>query len=135
MDPSAIVLEKIRSADLRSEAVADAPQPHLVIVELKLPRPTLEMTEPRPDGLRPGRARLRFAAAGAASAEVERQIADTSERIEAITGKAPETFLSTSGSFVVEANGAQIGRIADLPSVSAIWPNTRRIVEEHDGRR
>lgn len=124
MDLSSAVLEKIRSTDLRNEAVSEAEQPHTVIVELDLPMPKLESIGPKPIGFG-SRPRLRFAPSEPAS-DLGSRIEASKEDIATITGRRPEAFLSTSGSFVVNATGEQIGRIAKMPSVSAIWPNTRR---------
>ncbi len=125
MDLPVAVLEKIRSDELRDAAVAEAPRPRTVIVELDLPMPKLEAAAPlRPD-LR-GKPRFRFAAPDASAAEAGRKIEASKEDIASITGRLPETYLSAAGSFVVTANGEQIGRIARMSSVSAIWPNAQR---------
>lgn len=129
MELPASVLEKIRSDDLRHEAMAETSESRSVIVELDLPMPKLEMTESRGAGST-GRSRLRFAPmAREDEAEAGRKaskIEALKEGIATITGHLPETYLSASESFVVNANGEQIGRIACMPTVSAIWPNSRR---------
>lgn len=120
--PSA-VLEKIRSDDLRNEAVAEASEPHTVIVELNLPMPQLEMAPSIGIAAR-GKPRFRF---GSAESDSDHgyQIAASKADIATITGKSPINYLASAGSFVVTANGAQIGRIACMSSVSAIWPNSQ----------
>ena len=135
MDSSPTILGKIRSTDLRNEAVAEAPQSRVVIVELDLPAADLEMASVSGDRFGSSRPRFRPGKPSGQTLEMERRITDTSNGIERITGKPPETFLSTSKSFIVEANGEQIGRIAEMPSVSAIWPNTRRVIEGTDVTR
>ncbi|WP_298961988.1 hypothetical protein [uncultured Methylobacterium sp.] len=126
MDLPQAVLEKIRSGDLRDEVAAETPNPRTVIVELDLPAAKLEMTSPPgPGGV--GRPRFRFEPQSpSTTSEIDGRIASLSNGIAEILGRPPETFLATSGSFVIEANGEQIGRIARMPTVSAIWPNTRR---------
>ena len=129
MELPAAILEKIRSDDLRHEAVAESSEPRSVIVELNLPMPKLEMASRRTAGLR-SKAHIRFAAPtpedAAEAGREESKIATSEKAIATITGHPPETYLSASGSFVVKANGEQIGRIAHMSTVSAIWPNSNR---------
>jgi hypothetical protein len=73
-----------------------------VLVELDVPQPHLEVM-PSEHGL----------------AKMQRQI-------ENIIGRKPEQFLTSSGTFVLSATGKQLQGLADLPFVTAIWPNTRR---------
>jgi len=128
MELPAAILEKIRSDDLRSEAMAENSEPRSVIVELDLPMPKLEMAERQTVGLR-SKAQFRFAAPSPGEAGETGQdaskISASKEGIATITGRSPETYLATSGSFVVKATGEQIGRIARMATVLAIWPNLK----------
>lgn len=127
MELPAAILEKIRSSDLRKDAIAETLEPRSVIVELDLPMPKLEIVDRRTSGLR-SKAQFRFAKPTPGDATEAGQeaskIAASKEGIATITGRLPDTYLSASGSFVVRANGEQIGRIASLSTVSAIWPNS-----------
>jgi hypothetical protein len=129
MELPAAILEKIRSDELRSEAVAETSEQRSVIVELDLPMPKLEMGDRRTEGLR-GKAHFRFAAPTpediAEAGQEDSKITASKEDIATITGRLPDNYLSTAGSFVVRANGEQIGRIARMSTVSAIWPNSKR---------
>lgn len=129
MELPAAILEKIRSNDLRNEAIAETLEPRSVIVELDLQTLKLELADRRTSGLR-GKTQFRFATPTAEeSSEAEQEsskIAASKEGIATITGRLPDTYLSASGSFVVKANGEQIGRIALMSTVSAIWPNSNR---------
>ncbi len=128
MDLPTAILDKIRSDDLRDAAVAEAPRPRTVIVELDLPMPKLVAAAPLAPGLR-SKPRFRFAAPDPVqdpAAEAGRTIEASKEDIASITGRPPETYLSAAASFVVTATGEQIGRIARMASVSAIWPNAQR---------
>jgi hypothetical protein len=124
MDLPASVLEKIQSNDLRAAVAREAEAPRTVIVELDLPMPKLRTVAP---GNRHGTGRACFSFAPAETGpEIGARIADSSRHIAEIIGRPPETFLESSASFVVEATGSQIGQIAEMPAVSAIWPNTQR---------
>ena len=124
-DGSTAVLTKIRSEDLRAAVAAGEPERASVIVEIDVPHPTVETVSPQtPDGGR--RAKFRLTSPEPDPAETERRIAETLREVESILGRAPESYFSTSGSFVVEATGEQLRRIATLPFVTAIWPNSRR---------
>ncbi|MDP4025550.1 hypothetical protein Q8W71_23220 [Methylobacterium sp. NEAU 140] len=126
MDLAATVLAKIQSDGLRSEAVAETATAHTVIVELDLPMPKLETAVRATSSLR-GKPSFRFAPPDpGAEASAASKIAASREDIAQITGNLPETYLPTSGSFVVKASGEQIARIARMASVSAIWPNSHR---------
>lgn len=109
-------LEKIRSADLRRDAEAERGERRVVIVEIEAPRPTL-YARPAMVGL-PGRRSL-----GIRAAEPVDLAAVTAEITQAL-GRDPGRFLASSNSFIVDANGPDILRLAHLPSVAAIWPNT-----------
>jgi hypothetical protein len=125
MDTPATVIEKIRSEELRTKAMAGDSRPSIVIVELDLPQPKIEAISPS-ERTSIGRPSFRFSQTADESADITHRVAQSSSDIERIIGKPPERFLATSGTFIVEANGEQIRNIAKLPTVSAIWPNTKR---------
>src|SRR5688500_9288962 len=92
------MLEKIRSEDLRDQAVTADPQPHVVIVELDLPHPEVDTI--LPDKRAPsGRFQFRFNPASENTSEIDRRVTESSREIEKIVGKPPERFFSTSQSF------------------------------------
>ncbi len=124
-DMPAAALEKIQSQDLKRDAAQAGSQPHTVIVELDIPMGKIEAAIPK-SRTYPGPPKLSIAPPPTSPDEIERRVSETATAIEKITGKAPETFFSTSGSFVVVANGEQLRSIATLSWVAAIWPNTRR---------
>ncbi|WP_157091463.1 hypothetical protein [Methylobacterium nodulans] len=96
--------------------------PLVAVVEVSLPNPKLEPVIPRSSGdVRVSRFQL--VGPEPDPEEVNRRVNDVRRAIEEITGKPPENFLASSGSFVIEANGKQLLRVADLPNVAAIWPN------------
>jgi hypothetical protein len=116
------MIEKVRSADLRSDVASARSEPRVVIVELDIPKARVEVIRPEQrDAF--GRTRFRLGAATPAGGAVERRITDARREIERIIGRPADRFFRSSNSFVVEANGEQIGRLAELPSVAAIWPN------------
>jgi hypothetical protein len=119
----ATVLDKIRSEELRREAVKTRPESHVVVVELNLPRPKVEVIRSNQE---PGSgARFSVAPNASDSAEAESRISRTRKAIEEIIGRPPEQFFPSSGAFVVTATGKQLQQLVKLPDVAAIWPNTR----------
>jgi hypothetical protein len=114
-------LEKIRSEDLRQAAAETKSKPHVVIVEVAIPRPQVDVLSPGGQG-ETGAARFRISSKVTKSDEV-RPLAETRRAIEKILGRPAERFFSSSGAFVVTATGEQIRHLADLPQVRAIWPN------------
>ena len=121
--PPAVELKKIRSEALRREAIETDSTPRVVVVEVNLPRPRVERRSQ--DAAHLG-IRWQIQEGSADTAETDRQIADMRKAIKRITGKPPERFFSSSGAFVVTANGKQLQELAKLPAVSAIWPNDPR---------
>ena len=119
----ATALDKIRSEQLRREAATTPSESHVVVVELNLPRPKIEVIGPNQV---PGsEARFRVAPDASDSAEAESRVSRTRKAIEKIIGKPPEQFFPSSGAFVVRATGKQLQELVKLPDVVAIWPNTR----------
>jgi hypothetical protein len=116
------VLEKVQSADLRNDVASARSTPRVVIVELDLPKARVEVIRPEQQDAF-ATARFRLGAATPAGDAVERRIADARREIERIIGRPADRFFRSASSFIVEANGEQIGRLAELPSVAAIWPN------------
>jgi hypothetical protein len=117
------VIEKVRSADLRSDVASARSEPRVVIVELDMPKARVEVIRPEQHDDFGSRARFRLGATTPAGEAVERRISNARGEIERIIGRPADRFFRSSNSFVVEANGEQIGRLAELPSVAAIWPN------------
>jgi hypothetical protein len=115
-------MKKIRSDNLRQEAIETRSEPHVVIVEINIPHPKIV---PLPSDADRGGVGTRFKIESAPSAtnDADRRVAETRKAIQKITGNAPERFFSSSGAFVVTATGNQLRQLACLPSVSAIWPN------------
>jgi hypothetical protein len=121
-DPAA-ALDKIRSDELRREAVTTRSQPHVVVVELNLPQPKVEVM---PSSREPGRGTgFSISTEPSDSTVSESRVAKTRHAIEQIIGRPPERFFPSSGSFVVTATGKQLQQLVELPYVAAIWPNTR----------
>jgi hypothetical protein len=118
----ATALEKIRSEQLRREAVNTRSESHVVVVEVSLPRPKVEVIRSNEPG---SGARLRVAQDASDSAEAENRVARARKAIEKITGRPPEQFFPSSSAFVVTATGMQLQQLVKLPDVAAIWPNTR----------
>jgi len=115
-------LDKIRSDELRHEAETTRSQPHVVVVELDLPQPKVQvMSSSREPGRGTG---FRISEPSDAKAS-DNRVAKTRHAIEQIIGKPPEQFFPSSGSFVVTATGKQLQQLVELPYVAAIWPNTR----------
>lgn len=115
-------LDKIRSQALRRELMSGDDHPVIVVVEIDLPPAPMEAVSSGGSGLQLSGYRLLDHAPDAAA--VDRCVSAAREGIQGITGRPPETYLASSGSFVVEASGDQILHIADLPSVAAIWANS-----------
>ncbi len=115
-------IEKVRSEELRREMASAASEPRVVVVELDLPKGRVEAV---PHDSRDvfGRVRFRVGTMPPSGATTEQRIDETRRAIEEITGRPADRFFRSSGSFVIEANGRQIRRVAELPSVAAIWPN------------
>ena len=116
-------LEKIRSQALRREALSDGGPTVVVVVEVDLPHATIDVVPPG-TGEVSGASGYRFLASEPDPEQVDRRVNDARAGIQSITGKRPETYLASSGTFVIEANGEQIRHIAELPSVAAIWANS-----------
>jgi hypothetical protein len=123
--PVAEALRKIRSENLRQQALETRSEPHVVIVELDLPHPVLKLLPGRDDRRGIG-ARWEIQSDSTAAGVADQQVAEMRKAIKKITGKAPEQFFPSSGAFVVTATGKQLQELACLPSVSAIWPNDPR---------
>ncbi|WP_375461354.1 hypothetical protein [uncultured Enterovirga sp.] len=126
-DGVATELGKIRSEQLRDEAASGTMAgPHTVILEIDVPGPSLEVLSPRL-GMGFGTPAFRIGpAADDKPADAERVVHRVGGEIERIIGRTPETFLASSGTFVVDATGPQLRELAKIPAITAIWPNTRR---------
>ncbi len=119
----AAALDKIRSEQLRQEAVKTQSEPHVVVVELNLPQPKVQIApSSREPGIGTG---FSISADPSDSSVSESRVAKTRHAIERIIGRPPERFFPSSGSFVVTATGKQLQQLVTLPYVAAIWPNTR----------
>jgi hypothetical protein len=116
------VMAKLRAEDLRDEVEQGSSTKQMVIVELAL---SSGQVEALPIDLydRTGRVRFKVRSAPPGIVDTEGKIKDVRQAIESIVGRPTDTFFRSSGSLVVEATGEQMRRIAELPSVSAIWPN------------
>lgn len=113
------VLAKIKSEELREAAQAADRVPHIVIVEIDLPHPTMALSERPSLSGRPVMKLNEPHEQPATLAHVRRAMKDA-------LGHEPGTYLPSSRAFIIEATGDQIGRVAAIPDVLAIWPNTRR---------
>jgi hypothetical protein len=116
------LLNKIKSDELRQDARQSHTVPHTVIVEVDLPLPRLEISG-RPS-LTDGRKSVRIGSSSEPAADA--RLGETRQALERILGRKPERYLPSSRSFIVEATGEELMRLAEVPSVVAIWPNTYR---------
>jgi hypothetical protein len=114
---------KFRSEDLKHEAATGNSNMQAVVVELDLPRGQV-MAVPRAQHDIVGGVRFRLGTSTPSGEGVENRINDTRRAIETIVGRSVDRFFQSSGSLVIEANGEQLRRIAELPYVAAIWPNS-----------
>jgi hypothetical protein len=114
-------LDKIRSSELRRDALSGDGAVHTVLIEIEVPSPPQVMGSDRPS-LTPGRPSWRIVG----GAESESQVRATREAIEHALGRAAERYLPSAHAFVVKATGRELRKITDIPCVLAIWPNTRR---------
>jgi hypothetical protein len=117
-------LDKIRSDKLRQDAAETPSESHVVLVELDVPQPHLEVM-PSEHGLA-GRKRFRLSSPAGTDKTAGDGLAKMQQQIENIIGRKPEQFFASSGTFVLSATGKQLQGLANLPFVTAIWPNTRR---------
>lgn len=113
------LLAKIRSDELRKAAESADRVRHVVIVEIDLPHPTFEASERTS---LTGRPMMRL---GEAEEQPEK-LAQVRAAIREALGREPERYLPSSHAFIVEVTGDKIRRLAAIPDVLAIWPNTRR---------
>ncbi|MBX9909053.1 MAG: hypothetical protein K2Z25_10100 [Beijerinckiaceae bacterium] len=114
------VLDKIKSDDLREDALHSAPSSHTVLVEVGLPLPTIERSSR--EAVTFGRSGLRVGGGAPSSESVDQ----ARHELEQALGHQTQRYLPSSRSFVVEATGRELRRIAEVPAVVAIWPNTNR---------
>lgn len=120
MEPNLDALAKIRSDRLRTEAENADRTPHTVIVEVDVPLPAVEMSSR--EAVTSGRKLLRFSKPAVDAnllQGIKRALAEA-------LGHEPKTYLASSRSFIVEATGDEMRRVAQIPNVLAIWPNSRR---------
>jgi nucleoside-diphosphate-sugar epimerase len=113
-------LDKIRSSELRRDALAVDDALHTVLVEIEAPR--LQVIRSARPSIVPGYPSPRIAGSG----EEEFQVRATRQAIEEALGRAAERYLPSAHVFVVKATGLELRRISGIPSVQAIWLNTRR---------
>ncbi|WP_210530392.1 hypothetical protein [Rubellimicrobium arenae] len=113
-------LDKIRSIELREAALAGEGIVRTVLVEVDLPRPQVVASGRSP--LTPGQPSFRVIGDRGSEA----QVTQVRRAIETALGHPVERYLPSSRAFVVKATGREIQRVAELPAVLALWPNTRR---------
>jgi hypothetical protein len=114
-------LEKIRSEDLRADAMHLDGSAHTVLVEVGVPLPTLERSST--PSITNGRPRIRI---GSNSTDGVASVDEARKAVEQALGHKAQRYLPSSRTFIVEATGRELCRIAELPAVVAIWPNTAR---------
>jgi len=108
-------LDKLRSPALRASVERSDPKPSVVIVEAQ------PDAVPSVDAQRnPGDGRVRSLAL--VSSGEPPPLEPLAKAIEG-TGARVLRWLESSSSLVVEADGDQLGRVAGLPMVGAVWPN------------
>lgn len=112
-------LQKLRSKALRAKVDEADPIPSVVIVEIADKFAGQIVVARDSDGLAKARAQLLEAGEDDPAAS----LAALAKQVAEITGRPPLTMMPTSGAIVIEADGREIGRIAALPAVQAIWPN------------
>ena len=119
-----ISLGKIRSDELRDHALHSDVEPTTVIVEVVLPVPQVAVS----GGGRMGtqQARLSIVPSSAAGSTMEAKVAEIRRALTDALGRQPDRFLASSRSFILDATGNELSRIAALPTVLAIWPNVHR---------
>lgn len=110
-------LDKIRSDLLREDALHEENSAHTVLVEVGVPLPTVQRA--KSSSITIGRPRLRVSSPQDDAAGIEA----AKRAVEQALGHKAERYLPSSRTFVVEATGRELRRIAELPSVVAIWPN------------
>ncbi|BAQ45502.1 MULTISPECIES: hypothetical protein [Methylobacterium] len=119
-----ISLGKIRSDELRDHVLHSDVEPTTVIVEVDLPVPQIAVS----GGNRIGTQQARFSILPSAtsSSTMEAKVAEIRRALTDALGRQPGKFLASSRSFILDATGNELSRIAALPTVLAIWPNVRR---------
>ena len=117
-DRSSDALRKIRSEDLRDIARDESSERQTIIVELDLPVPQIIP----PSRFRSLAGDRQMFMSASKKDDSDAIIDKARRRLTEMLGREPK-FLRSSHSFIVDADGAQIREIAELPSVHAIWPN------------
>jgi hypothetical protein len=112
-------LNKLRSDDLRQRVLSADPESQTVIVEVNIPLPALQVAKSRLGE----RSRIGLAPKEGGGDDVK----SIKRKMKKIFGAVPR-FLPSSRSFIVDATGDQLRKVAELPEVLAVWPNTVRRV-------
>ncbi|AWN46308.1 hypothetical protein DK419_08270 [Methylobacterium terrae] len=117
-------LRKIRSDELRDHARQADVEPTTVIVEVDLPVPQVAVSGGNRFGAQP--TRISILPSPTSGTALEARLAEIRHALTDALGRQPGKFLASSRSFILEATGKELGRIAALPTVLAIWPNAHR---------
>lgn len=117
-------LGKIRSDELRAHARQADVEPTTVIVEVDLPVPQVAVSGGNRFGSQP--ARISILPPPTSGTALEARLAEIRRALTDALGRQPGKFLASSRSFILDATGKELSKIAALPTVLAIWPNARR---------